>query len=203
MVFAWPIGINITTAILFATPEKFGGYGFSNKNLGILYFTPIVGIFLAEMFGHFFNDAMARRYIHRHKGVFEPEVRLITLYIAAVPMMAGLILVGQTLERHLPVVAVVFGWGMSSFGIMLNSVATQAYALDSYPTAPAELAGWIQFARVIGGFSVGYYQQSWGLKVGYGASFGTQAAIVGFSLLFVAAAHVWGHKLRRRFTFEG
>ena len=153
---------------------------------------------LGELFGHFFNDALAHRYTHKHKGIFEPEVRLLTIYIASVPMMAGLILVGQSLYHHLPVAGIIFGWGMHSFGVMTNSVATTSYALDSYPTVPAEIACWINFARVIGGFSVGYYQQPWGNRVGYDASFGTQAAIVGFSLVFVVSANIWGHKLRLR-----
>ncbi|GAM89106.1 hypothetical protein ANO11243_071410 [Dothideomycetidae sp. 11243] len=196
LIFAWAIGINITTAILFATPEKYGGYGYSYNGVGFLYFIPIVAIFIGEVFGHFFNDFMARRYIHKHGGVFEAEARLTTLYIAAVAMIAGLVLIGQTLEKELSVAGVIFGWGLSAFGVMVNSVATQSYALDSYPLAPAEVAGWVQFARVAGGFSVGYYQQPWGAKVGYAATFGTQAGIVAFSLIAVVALQIWGRKLR-------
>ncbi|KAK3115288.1 hypothetical protein LTR53_005511 [Teratosphaeriaceae sp. CCFEE 6253] len=197
-IFAWAIGINITTSILFATPAAYGGYGYSNTQLGYLYFTPIVAVFLGEAFGHPWNDWMARRYVHHHRGVYEAEARLWTIYIAIVFMAAGLTLVGQTLQHHLSVVGIVFGWGMNVFGVMLNSVAVTAYALDSYPLAPAEVGGWINFMRVAGGFSVGYFQQPWGAKVGFDASFGTQAAIVGFSGLFVAIAHVFGHRLRVR-----
>ncbi|KAF4547707.1 Hypothetical protein D9617_37g012330 [Elsinoe fawcettii] len=198
MIFAWAIGINITTAILFATPAEFGGYGYSYNGVGFLYFIPIVAIFIGEFFGHFFNDFLANRYIRKHSGVFEPEARLFMLYIAAVPMVAGLVLIGQTLQKSLPVVGVIFGWGMSAFGVMLNSVATQAYALDAYPLASAEVAGWLNFARVIGGFSVGYYQQPWGMRSGYAVTFGTQAGIVAASLIFVIALNLFGRKLRIR-----
>jgi hypothetical protein len=152
--FAWAIGINVSTAILFATPIEFGGYGYNYKQLGFLYFTPVVGVFLGELFGHYANDWLARRYIRRHKGVFEPEVRLINGELAAVLMIAGLVLVGQALHLHLQVAAVIVGWGMHVVGIMILSVTTFAYAVDAYPIAPAETAGWVSFLRVVGGFSV-------------------------------------------------
>jgi hypothetical protein len=87
---------------------------------------------------------------------------------------------------------------MHSFGVMTTSVAVTAYSLDAYPTAPAEVAGWINFSRVIGGFSVGYFQSPWGAAVGYDKSFGTQAAVVGFSVVFVVMAQVFGHRLRMK-----
>ncbi|KAK7409178.1 hypothetical protein QQX98_008671 [Neonectria punicea] len=194
--FAWAIGINITTAILFGTPREFGGYGYSYNNVGFLYFSPIVGILLGEIFGHYFNDAVARRYAKKHHGVFEPEARLNMIYISSVFMIVGLVVLGQALLHHLSVGAVIMGWGLHSFGIMTASVAVTAYVLDSYPTAPAEVSGWSNFARAIGGFGVGYFQQPWGAKVGYGESFGTQAGIVGFGVVIVAIVHRYGHSLR-------
>lgn len=196
--FAWAIGINITTAILFATPREFGGYGYSYNGIGFIYFSPIVGILLGEVFGHYFNDFVARRYVKKHAGVFEPEARLVTIYISAAIMIVGLIVLGQALAHHLSVAAIIMGWGMHSFGIMICSVAVTSYLLDAYPTAPAEVSGWANIARAMGGFSVGYFQQPWGAKVGYDGSFGTQAAIVAFSTIIIAIVHRYGHTLRRK-----
>ncbi|KAF4975664.1 hypothetical protein FZEAL_7554 [Fusarium zealandicum] len=197
--FAWAIGINITTAILFALPQEIGGYGYTYYGLGYLYFSPTVGAILGEFFGHWFNDFLARRYVRKHKGVFEPEARLAMIYISAVFMIIGLVVLGQALHHHLSVAAVIIGWGMHGFGIMTTSVAVTAYVLDSYPSTPAEVSGWANFARAISGFSVGYFQQPWGAKVGYDASFGTQAAIVGASMIFVVITQRYGHVLRMKF----
>ncbi|KAM5344306.1 hypothetical protein ACJ41O_012843 [Fusarium nematophilum] len=194
--FAWAIGINITTAILFTTPQEFGGYGYSYYGVGYLYFSPIVGILLGEVFGHYFNDYLARRYVKKHGGVFEPEARLVMIYVSSIPMIGGLVLLGQGLHHHLSPVAIIMGWGMHSFGTMCTSVAVSAYVVDSYPTAAAEVSGWSNFARAIGGFGVGYFQQPWGAKVGYDASFGTQAGIVAFGIILVTVVHRFGHSLR-------
>lgn len=198
LIFAWAIGINITTAILFSSPIEYGGYGYTSKSLGFLYFTPIVGVFIGEMFGHFFNDWVARRYIHKHKGLFEPEVRLWMMYISIGVMVPALVLVGQALRWHLNVAAVIFGWGGHSFGVMTMSVAVTAYGLDSYPMIPAELGGWLNVARTIGGFSIGFLQSPWVEAVGADASFGTQAAFVALAAVPVLILQFYGRRLRMR-----
>ncbi|KAM0231625.1 hypothetical protein ACHAPO_008473 [Fusarium lateritium] len=199
MCFAWAIGVNISTAILFGLPQAMGGYGYSFTQLGYLHFAPIVGVFLGEIFGHFFNDFLTRRYVRKHNGVFEPEARLVTIYISAIPMIAGLVLMGQALHKHLSVAAIVVGWGMHAFGIMLTSVAVASYLLDAYPSAPAEVCGLTNVFRALSGFSVGYYQQPWGARVGYDVSFGTQAGIVAASMILIVIVHLFGHRLRLKF----
>lgn len=186
----------MSTAILFATPAEFGGYGYTYRQLGFLYFTPVVGILVGEVFGHFTNDFLVRRYTRRHNGIFEPEVRLYMAYIAAVLMIAGLVLLGEGLQHHLNIGVIIIGWGAHVCGLVILSVTTFAYAVDSYPTVPAETAGWISFIRVAGGFSVGYYQQPWGQAVGFDNSFGTQAGLVGVGMLLIMVAHRFGHRLR-------
>lgn len=76
LVFGWAIGINVSASILFALPQEAGGYGYSYTSLGYLYFTPIVGIVLAEFVGTYANDWLQQLYIKRHNGIFEPEARL-------------------------------------------------------------------------------------------------------------------------------
>ena len=153
MVFTWSVGINITSTLLLETPEAEGGYGFSPTAIGYLYFTPIVGVILGEFFGHFFNDFVANRYIRTHNGHFKSEIRLTPTYLATLLMVPGLIMVGQALNKHLSYWVVVFGWGMYIFGVIIASVALSTYVLDSYPAASPEVAGLLNFARVLGGFT--------------------------------------------------
>ena len=198
MSFTWSVGINITSTILLETPVVAGGYGFSPKAIGYLYFTPLISVVLGETFGHFFNDFLARRYIRAHNGLFKPEARLTPIYIATVFMIPGLVLVGQALHKHLNYWAIVFGWGMFVFGTMIASVALVAYVLDAYPSASPEVAGLLNFSRVLGGFTVGYYQEPLGDAIGYNASFGIQAAIVGLGLIIAICLQKFGGTLRHR-----
>ena len=178
------------------TPRAAGGYGFSATTLGYIYFTPVAGIVIGELFGHWFNDFIAARYIRRHHGVFVPEARLWTPYIGASLMIPGLVLVGQTLQSRLLWVGLVFGWALVQVGIMLISVAIVTYVLDCYPNASGEVSALINLGRVAAGFSVGYFQQAWGTKVGYNVSFGVQAAVIAGSLAVLFCIQQFGAKFR-------
>ncbi len=197
LTFMWAVGINQTSSILFATPVEFGGYGFSNRSVGFLFFTPVVAVCLGETFGHFFNDYLSARYIRTHRGHFKPEARLVSNYVAAFLMVPGIVLVGQALANHLNYGAIVMGWGMYVFGCMIASVAVTAYALDSYPNGSGEVSGFINFARIIGGFSVGYFQQPWGENEGFNVSFGIQAVLIVVGLSVLIFVHIFGPRMRR------
>ncbi|KAL8287337.1 hypothetical protein RQP46_003789 [Phenoliferia psychrophenolica] len=148
------------------------GYGFSLRTISFLYFTPLVGLAIGEVIGHYANDWVATRYIRRHKGIFRPECRLYTYFGAAPLMIGGLVLVGQALQRQLNVGAVVVGWGAYVIGVMISSVAVTSYLLDAFPSASGEVSAVVNLARTISGFSVGYFQLEWGLTATFGVSFG-------------------------------
>jgi hypothetical protein len=194
----WAVGINIGTSILFTVPKEAGGYGFGPNALGAICLTPAVGTILAEIWGHFFNDWLANRYIKKHEGVFDPEARLVTNYVAAALMVPGLVILGEALQHTLHYAAIIIGWGMYTAGTLAASVSLTAYLLDAYPIAAGEVNALLNFSRAISGFSVGYFQVQWGAKVGYDGSFGTQAAIVGASVGIIVVLHIYGARMRAR-----
>lgn len=136
--------------------------------------------------------------MRRHGGVFKPEARLVTNYIGAFFMIPGLILAGQALQNHLSVGAIIVGWGIYVFGVMCASVAITAYALDAYPAAAGEVSAFLNFARTIGGFTVGYFQAPWGEASGYGVSFGIQAVVVAVALGILICVNVFGQRMREK-----
>jgi nitrate/nitrite transporter NarK len=149
LTFAWVVGINTTLAI-FLTPL----YNFGPLQIGYFYFTPIVAALLGEIIGHWLHDAIANNYIKRHKGHFEPEVRLKAIWISTPFMLAGLVGLGFALEDAYHYMVTSVFWGLYVFGIMITTVALNAYNLDSYPEASGEVAAWINFCRTTGGFIV-------------------------------------------------
>ncbi|TNY20465.1 major facilitator superfamily domain-containing protein [Rhodotorula diobovata] len=195
--FMWAVGINVTSSIIFGLPEAAGGYAFSLKTISFLYFTPLVALVIGEVFGHWANDFIAARYVRRHAGLFRPECRLPIYYLAAALMIPGLIVVGQALEHHLTVGAIVVGWGMYVVGVMIASVAITSYALDYLPSASGEVSALVNLARTMSGFSVGYFQLNWGETAGFDVSFGIQAAIVGGATILVTVLIFFGERLRK------
>lgn len=196
--FMWAIGINIMSSILLSTPVEAGGYGLGPEAVGFIYFTPIVAVTLGEIFGHYFNDYLANRYTKKHHGIFKPEARLPSCLIGVVFMVPGLIIVGQALRHLLHYPVVIIGWGLYVFGVMIASVAITAYVLDCYPTGAGEVSAFLNLARTMCGFSVGYFQVEWGQASGYDLSFGIQAVVVAVASLIIIAIMVYGERLRRR-----
>ncbi|KAK4149484.1 hypothetical protein C8A00DRAFT_37911 [Chaetomidium leptoderma] len=62
----WTIGMVATISQFVLPPVEAGGYAFSLVALAMLYFAPIVGTMVAESWGHWFNDFLAKRHMERY-----------------------------------------------------------------------------------------------------------------------------------------
>ncbi|KAL2842900.1 major facilitator superfamily domain-containing protein [Aspergillus pseudoustus] len=193
LTFAWVVGIN-TTLSIFLTPL----YNFGPKQIGFFYFTPVVAALLGELAGHWIHDLIARLYMRKHNGHFEPEVRLRAIFISTPFMVAGIVLLGYALENAYHYMLAALGWGLYVFGIMITTVAINAYGLDSYPDGSGEVAAWINMARTTGGFIVSYFQVEWADAMGPKNSFAVQAGIVAGAAVIPICLVVWGKALRER-----
>lgn len=56
----------------------------------------------------------------------------------------------------------------------------------------------MNFARTIAGFSVGYFQAPWGAATGYDVSFGIQAAIVALATGLLICIQIFGGRWREK-----
>lgn len=54
-------------------------------------------------------------------------------YIAIPLYICGFVTLGAALENHLSVGALIMGWGIAEFSIMINTVAVYAYCNDAFP----------------------------------------------------------------------
>lgn len=163
---------------------------------GFMYFAPVVAAIFAYSLGHWLHDALARFYVRRNGGVFHPESRLIIVWLAMPFMLSGLVLVGFALQQHYHYMLVALGWGLYTFGMIINSASVNMYVLNSYPEASGEVGMWINFSRTAGGFIISYFQVEWVSHVGAEAAFGTQAAISAFVFPIVILLQFRGKELR-------
>jgi hypothetical protein len=210
----WTIGI-VSTITQFVKPPP---YLFSDTAVALLYFAPMIGTVLAELWGHWFNDFLCNRYIRNHGGRFKPETRLWAVYPAWVIGIAGLVLFGQALHHDLPWIAVAFGWGMNCFSTLGTTAAVSAYLLDVLPHHAALAAAWINAFRTVGkllpfpsylvlafvlmslgGFTVVYFQVPWVTHNGPGITFGCQAAITAFFITSIIVTQIMGPSWRKSF----
>ncbi|EGG00294.1 uncharacterized protein MELLADRAFT_111982 [Melampsora larici-populina 98AG31] len=164
--------------------------------------TPVVAVFIGELMGRYINDAIAKRLTHRNSGVFEPEMRLWTLYIALPMYVGGLILLGAAFQEKLSVAAIVIGWGLAEVATMVTTVACLNYANNTFPF-PGEISALLNQGRVLGGFAVPYFQIKWASSRGALETFGCEAAFVTLLfLLVVPILQIKGPQLRARFALH-
>lgn len=144
LTFAWVVGINTTLSIFLTPlysfgPKQIGKHTFSSLPtslltvLGFFYFTPVVAALIGEATGHWLHDFVARFSMKRNHGILEPEARLKVIWVSMPFMVAGLILLGFSLENGYHYMVTSVGWGIYVFGIMITTVGVNAYNLDSYP----------------------------------------------------------------------
>jgi hypothetical protein len=161
-----------------------------------MYFAPVVAAVLAYSLGHWLHDALARFYTRRNQSQFHPESRLIIVWLAMPAMLSGLVIVGFALQRQYHYMLVALGWGLYTFGMIINSASVNMYVLNSYPEASGEVGMWINFSRTAGGFIISYFQVEWVGRVGAEAAFGTQAAICAVVFPIVILLQFRGKQLR-------
>ncbi|PPR06452.1 hypothetical protein CVT24_002613 [Panaeolus cyanescens] len=200
MIFGFGIGINVTNAVFLGSPPPVG-YGFSQFGIAGGYGTPIVAVVLGELVGRYLNDFIMNVTVRRNKGVFEAESRLWACYVALPLFICGFVVLGASFQKHLSVGALVMGWGIAELSIMINTVAIYAYCNDAFPKHQGEISALVNLARVLGGFSVAYFQVPWAIKHGAIQVFGVEAAIVaGLFLLFIPYIQLHGASLREKFS---
>ena len=219
----WTIGINVSITQFVKPPP----YLFTNLQVALLYIAPIIGCILAEIWGHFFNDWITRVFVKKEDGIWRPENRHWGAYPATAVSVAGLVLLGQTLQHQLSWLGIAFGWGMNTFGLLVSATVIAAYVLDTFPDHASLASSWINFWRTTGktlrslhpfsspgqssqsltttapqhkgGFCVSYFQIKWVARNGPAVTFGIQAATVAAGVLAIVATQVWGSRWRRRF----
>ncbi|KAN0107659.1 Major facilitator superfamily domain containing protein [Russula decolorans] len=163
--------------------------------------TTQVAVIIGEIIGHFLNDAIMRITTRRNGGVFEAESRLWACYVAVPLYVCGFVVLGVALKEHNSVPALVIGWGLLVVAVMINTVAVYAYTNDCFPRYQGEISALQNLSRVLGGFSVAYFQVPWATKHGALQTLGCEAAIVaGLFVLIVPTIQLTGRTLRNIYS---
>ncbi|EGO03525.1 hypothetical protein SERLA73DRAFT_83573 [Serpula lacrymans var. lacrymans S7.3] len=199
MIFGFSLGVAVTNVVFLSSPPPLG-FGFSQYAVAGTYGTPIVAVILGELTGRFLNDWIMNVSIRRNNGVFEAESRLWATYISVPLYVCGFLALGAGIQ-HTIKAAVIMGWGIAMFALMINTVVVYAYCNDSFPGQQGEISALLTLARTLGGFAVAYFQVPWATKVGALETFGVEAAIVfGLFVVAVPITQLKGRYFRERFS---
>ena len=135
--------------------------------------------------------------MRRHSGHIEPEARLIIIWLASPIMAVSILVLGFALQRvyHWIVVAIFFA--MQIAGIMIATVALNAYLLDAYPEGSGEVDAWIVVGRSMGGFMATYVEINWVARDGPVKALGAQAGITAAAGFVLIVLGLFGRRIRK------
>src|ERR1700686_495896 len=86
---------------------------FSLGKIGLVHIAPLVGAAVGMFLGGYFCDKWIYRMSRKHKGIFEPEFRLVCMLPIYISGPLGLIMFGFGIDQHWSIPVFAFGIGMS------------------------------------------------------------------------------------------
>lgn len=164
---------------------------------GFFYFAPIIGSLLGAVLGHWLHDFVGDYYMRRHSNHIEPEARLIIIWLASPLMAVSILVLAFAIQHtyHYMVIAVFFAGQV--MGIMIATVALDAYLLDAYPEGSGEVGAWITVGRTMGGFMATYIEINWVIKSGPLVVLGAQTGITAAASLIILILGLFGKSIRK------
>ena len=170
----------------------------TDRRIGMFYFAPIIGSLLGAGVGHWLHDLVGKIYMKRHNGVITPEARLSIIWLASPLMAVSILILGFALQHTWHYMTIAVFCAVQVAGIMIATVALNAYLLDAYPEGSGEVGAWIVVGRTLGGFMATYIEIDWVTKSGLVNAFGAQTGITAGAGFIILSLGLFGQKIRQK-----
>jgi hypothetical protein len=123
--------IALYVAIAYDLPQLFSvpPYNLSAQGIGYLSLGSFVGGILAAVIVALLNDPLIRWATHKNNGIYEPEYRLIPVFLGFITG-AGLMAFGFVSQNGGSVYLAATMYGLTLFGIMMAIIPAAGYMLD-------------------------------------------------------------------------
>ncbi|XP_044723685.1 major facilitator superfamily domain-containing protein [Hirsutella rhossiliensis] len=187
--------IPVLTSVIVTLPP----YNLTPAQVGLTYL-PLVGVSLVggPLFG-WILDAVARFMATRNKiksGVFEPEFRLVSLLVCAPLSTAGLVGLGVSIDKGLPLAWALVSLSAAFLGFMWTTQAVLTYVVDCFPIISGQAFTLINLFAAAGIFVASGGLINWYIAAGPAIVFNVLAAIGVAVTALTIPAYIFGKRLR-------
>ncbi|PWW72855.1 hypothetical protein C7212DRAFT_366271 [Tuber magnatum] len=177
-------------------------YGLDSRISSLIYLVPLVGLFIGQLWGYFFNRRLQNRDIEKHSSII-PETVFIGCYLPILVEFVGFLAFALSSHHRYNWIGLVLGWGFVVFAASNILVATSVYTLYCFPAHAASTAAVLGFLRAAAAFTSQFYATGWVAKVGTYGCLGIQAAGLSICALLVVTVQRSGEGWRKRFHWDG
>jgi hypothetical protein len=136
----WNVIIGATVAQLFGEP-----YGFDSQAQGLVFLSLFSGSLVGSWLSGWLADTCANYFTRKNDGIREPEMRLPTLMIGTVLIIAGTLMAGFTYHHHTHWAGPVVGLGVLTAGAQVGVSISMTYALDCHKEVGLSFHVWASY----------------------------------------------------------
>ena len=170
---------------------------FNTQQIGLVYFSIVIGSLLALIIGGPFIDTLSHKLTKFNQGIREPEMRLPSLLLPLLLAPTGLVLYGVGFEKKLKWIVPTVGLGMLSFAAVFSVNIVFAYVVDCYKPIASEAIAGLMALKAIFGFIISFYTNTWVADQSYDKAFGEMAAISAALLMIGVLFYMRGKQIRQ------
>ncbi|QNP95575.1 YALIA101S08e04764g1_1 [Yarrowia lipolytica] len=173
-------------------------YNMSSTAIGNVNIAPFIGMALGAVYGGYLNDKSILWLTKRNGGLYEPEMRLYSMYLGAVAVTVGVFMFGIPIAegKHWMIPTVGFSLIMFGFGSVGSISIT--YMLDCYKDMVADAFVGVVVVRNAFGTIVCFSLEPWINRCGLKTVFIISGCISVIPLLLIYPMIRYGKELRRR-----
>ncbi|KAL5115931.1 hypothetical protein ACEQ8H_006153 [Pleosporales sp. CAS-2024a] len=169
------------------------------KNVGLINMGGIIGAIVGCFYTYLLADWMTKRLAKKDiHGFSEPESRLVTAVPALSMATGGALVFGFVAQNPSSKgwVALQFGMGMVSFGLMQAPSVGFNYIIESYSSVSGDCFVAITCTRAMVSFAWTFFVGGWVQGAGAAEPFGIFGMLMGLFTLATMPMLIWGKRLR-------
>lgn len=130
----WIVVFSVVNGVLFTAPP----YNFSVGEAGLTSLSPFILCIIGEAISGPLNDWICLKLAHRNNGVYEPEFRLVLMFVVVILGTVGFYGFGATVHYQTHWIGPVLTYGFANMALAFASTCVFGYVLDSYPRLAEE-----------------------------------------------------------------
>ena len=126
----WIVVFSVVNGLLFTAPP----YNFSVGQTGLTSLSPFILCIIGEAIAGPLNDYLCVKLAHRNHGVYEPEFRLVLMFVVVILGVVGFYGFGATVHYQTHWFGPVATYGLANMSLAFASTCVFGYVLVSPPS---------------------------------------------------------------------
>jgi hypothetical protein len=187
----WSVLYSNVIGVIFVSPP----YNFSVSQAGLTSLSPLVMTIIGEVVSGPLNDTICLYLTRKNKGIYEPEFRLVLIFVVVILGTVGFYGFGATVHYQTQWSGPVLTYGLSNMALAFASTCLFGYVLDCYPKLNAEAFVALNQRNILA-FGMSYVIEDWLANSGVLNVFVVLGSVFLATCVFTVPLWIFGKRCR-------